>query len=144
MFLVNAAYAFAVVFIAVGILGFVPAAAPNDMLFGIFHVNDAHNVVHLISGAVALGAAMSGPIASRRYFQIFGVIYGLVAVMGLVMGEGYLLGLISNNMPDVWLHVAIAAVSLALGFAVQPTGVNTADVAAGTAQRTNATAGMRR
>jgi hypothetical protein len=26
------------------------------------------------------------------------------------------LGLISNNMADVWLHIAIAAVSLLIGF----------------------------
>jgi hypothetical protein len=32
------------------------------------------------------------------------------------MGETLLLGLISNNTADTWLHVAIAAVSLLLGF----------------------------
>jgi hypothetical protein len=36
--------------------------------------------------------------------------------MGFVMGDGMLLGLISNNTADTWLHVGIAAVSLILGF----------------------------
>jgi hypothetical protein len=44
------------------------------------------------------------------------VIYGVVAVMGFMVGDGMLLGLISNNTADTWLHVAIAAVSLVLGF----------------------------
>ena len=39
-------------------------------------------------------------------------------------GDGLLLGLISNNMADTWLRVAIAVVSLIIGFA--PSGESTA------------------
>ena len=42
------------VFVLVGILGFIPAVAPNEHLLGIFHVNAAHNAVHLLSGIVAV------------------------------------------------------------------------------------------
>jgi hypothetical protein len=38
--------------------------------------------------------------ASKTFFKIFGVVYGLVAVLGFVVGDGMLLGLISNNMAD--------------------------------------------
>jgi hypothetical protein len=87
------------------------------MLLGIFHVNTAHNAVHLLSGVVALICGMSGVGASRMYFRIFGLVYGAVAVLGFLNpGDTMLLGLISNNMADTWLHVAIAAVSLILGF----------------------------
>ena len=41
---------FGVVFLLIGILGFVPAVAPNEMLLNIFHVNAAHNAVHLLTG----------------------------------------------------------------------------------------------
>ena len=99
------ALVFGVVFLLIGILGFVPALAPNEMLLNIFHVNAAHNVVHLLTGVVALLAGMGG------------VVYGLVAVLGFVVGDGMLLGLISNNMADTWLHVVIAVVSLIIGFA---------------------------
>ena len=107
---------FGVVFLLVGILGFVPAVTKDQMLLGIFHVNAAHNVVHLLSGAVALFCGMSSVSASRMYFRIFGVVYAAVAVMGFMMGDTLLLGLISNNTAVTWLHVAIAAVSLLLGF----------------------------
>jgi hypothetical protein len=103
---------FGVVFLLIGILGFVPALAPNEMLLNIFHVNAAHNAVHLLTGVVALLASMGGVGASKTFFKIFGVVYGLVAILGLVVGDGMLLGLISNNMADTWLHVAIAVVSL--------------------------------
>jgi hypothetical protein len=112
----SAAVLFGVVFLLVGILGFVPAVTKDQMLLGIFHVNAAHNVVHLLSGAIALFAGMTSAGAARIYFRIFGVVYGLVAVMGFMMGDTLLLGLISNNAAVTWLHVVIAAVSLLLGF----------------------------
>jgi hypothetical protein len=113
----TAAVLFGIVFILIGILGFVPGVTDeHQMLLGIFHVNAAHNVVHLLSGAAALFAGMTSAGAARIYFRVFGVIYGLVAVMGFMMGDGMLLGMISNNTADTWLHVGIAAVSLLLGF----------------------------
>jgi hypothetical protein len=112
----TAAVLFGVVFLLIGILGFVPAVTKDQMLLGIFHVNAAHNCVHLLSGVVALFAGMTSAGASRWYFRIFGLVYGLVAVMGFFVGDGMLLGLISNNTADTWLHVGIAAVSLILGF----------------------------
>lgn len=114
----TAAVLFGIVFILIGILGFVPGITDNQMLLGIFHVNAAHNVVHLLSGAAALFAGMTSAGAARIYFRVFGVVYGLVAILGLMnMGQHtMLLGLISNNDADTFLHIAIAAVSLLLGF----------------------------
>ncbi len=118
----TAAILFGVVFLAVGVLGFVPGITNNEMLLGIFHVNAAHNFVHLLSGAVALWTGLSSVAYARLYFRVFGVVYALVAVLGFSAGDGMLLGLISNNMPDTWLHVAIAVVALTLGFAVKDDG----------------------
>ena len=59
------AHLFGVVFLLIGILGFVPAVAPNEMLLNIFHVNAAHNAVHLLTGIVALLAGMAGVGASK-------------------------------------------------------------------------------
>ena len=86
------------------------------MLLGIFHVNTARNLVHIVSGAILLFAAMSGAGAARLWFQIFGVIYAIVAVLGFMNPAGPLLGMISNNPADTWLHVVLAVVMLAIGF----------------------------
>lgn len=108
---------FGVVFLVVGILGFVPAVTKDQMLLGIFHVNTAHNCVHLLSGVIALICGTMGVGASRTYFKLFGLVYAAVAVLGFLNpGDTMLLGLISNNTADTWLHVAIATVSLLLGF----------------------------
>ena len=116
----TAAILFGIVFLLVGVLGFVPGVT-NDMLLGIFHVNAAHNAVHLLSGAAALIAGMMSASAARVYFRVFGVVYALVAILGLIVGNGMLLGLISNNMADVALHFVIALAALALGFVVKNT-----------------------
>jgi len=104
-------------FIGAGILGFIPGITTADgHLLGIFHVNAAHNVVHLLSGGVALWAGFHSEQASRMYFRIFGVVYALVAVLGMFVGREPILGLIANNMADVVLHLAIAVAALWLGF----------------------------
>jgi hypothetical protein len=113
-----AAKVFGVVFLLVGVLGFVPALTPDGNLLGIFHVNAVHNIVHLASGVVALAAGLSSFKASRLYFQVFGVVYGLVTVLGFVYGNNDILGLVASNLGDTLLHVVITAASLYLGFGV--------------------------
>jgi hypothetical protein len=118
----TAAILFGIVFLLVGVLGFVPGiTTTGQMLLGIFHVNAVHNIVHLLSGAVALITGLTSTAAARTYFRVFGIVYALVAILGFFTGYGLLLGLISNNMADTWLHVLIALVALALGFVVQDT-----------------------
>jgi hypothetical protein len=112
---------FGIVFLAVGILGFVPGVTTTGadgmpMLLGIFMVNTAHSFVYIASGVVFLLASMSGAGAARLWFQIFGVIYAIVAILGFMTPNGMLLGLISNNPADTWLHVVLAVAMLAIGF----------------------------
>jgi hypothetical protein len=126
----TAAILFGIVFLAVGVLGFVPGATTDmngmPMLLGIFHVNTAHNFVHLASGAVFLICGMAGAGASRTFFKIFGIVYAIVAILGFMNGDKPLLGLISNNMADVWLHVVLAAAMLFLGFVAKDGSTATA------------------
>lgn len=123
MSLKTAAAVFGSVILIIGILGFVPSATPNRMLFGLFHVNAAHNIVHMVTGVIALLCASRGGNAPRQFFQFFGVIYGVVALLGFVVRDGYILGFMANNMADTWLHVAITTVSVYLGFVYSHEGV---------------------
>ncbi|HEX8390365.1 MAG TPA: DUF4383 domain-containing protein [Candidatus Saccharimonadales bacterium] len=116
----KAAMGFGAVFVLIGLLGFVPALTPDGNLLGIFHVDAVHNLIHLASGVAALAAA-SSVRNSRLYFQIFGVVYSVVAVGGflpfLQFGDDMkLLGLTHMNMADNLLHIAIAAGALYFGF----------------------------
>ncbi len=110
----TAATVLGAVFVLVGLLGFVP----NPLVSAtgaLFQVNTAHNLVHLITGAALLAGAYGG-LGASLMLKIFGVVYAIVAVLGLVMGGPMLLGLIAVNAADHWLHVLLAVVILAAGF----------------------------
>jgi hypothetical protein len=112
------AIAFGLVFLVVGIMGFIPGITKGGHLLGIFHVNTAHNVVHLLTGLAALVVGTASHHASVLFFRVFGIVYGAVAVLGFLGGDQAVLGIIANNRADSWLHLAIAAVSLFVGFAM--------------------------
>ncbi len=120
----KAAYAFAAVFLLIGVLGFVPALAPKDsmgmpLLLGLFMVGAIHNIIHLASGVAALVGASMGEKYASLYFKVFGLVYGLVTVVGFIQKDT-VLGLIHVNMADNVLHLAIALAALVIGFAVKP------------------------
>jgi hypothetical protein len=121
----TAALVFGIVFAAVGVMGFMPAPPPPDapplafehghgMALGMFPVNTLHNVVHLLFAILGIAAWAGG--WARGYFQLLAVSYGILAIMGLVPGTHTTFGLIPLWGNDVWLHGAIAAVSLYFGF----------------------------
>ncbi len=106
------------IFLLIGIVGFVPAITPaNGMLLGIFHVNTAHNIVHLASGIVFLLCGMAGTGPSQTFFRIFGIILGVVGLLGFFYGDNALLGIVANNTAGTWLYVVLAVVMLFFGFA---------------------------
>lgn len=99
-----------IVLVLVGVAGFFT----NGMLL-VFQVDTVHNIVHLLSGVVGIAAAASGDKYSRLYLILFGLVYGLVTVVGFV-NAGDILGLFTVNDADNYLHAAIAVVSLGVGF----------------------------
>lgn len=111
---------FGVVFLAVGVLGFVPALTPSGKLLGIFEVETMHNIVHILSGLLALGLSSMGGSYAKKYLVGFGSVYGLVAVVGLIQGTT-VLGLFDVNAADNVLHIVLA-LALVGGGLLLPTG----------------------
>ncbi len=107
---------FGIIMVIVGILGFIPQVTPHGLLLDLFHVNVEHNWIHILTGVVSILCGLTSEHASRLYFQIFGIIYALVAILGMFYGDRPILGLIANNTADVVLHVIIAIFALYLGF----------------------------
>lgn len=103
------------VLLVIGVLGFVPGITSNGNLLGIFAVDGVHNIVHIVTGAVALWMARQGEDSAKTYFKIFGVIYAVITILGF-FGGGYILGYISSNLADTILHLVIAVLALYLGF----------------------------
>jgi len=110
---------FGIVFVLVGLLGFVPGVTTDSgLLLGIFQVSPLHNTIHLLSGIAAL-LAVGGKSEdyAQLYFRVFGVVYALVAIDGFVQGTT-VLGLFDINMADNWLHTVLAVAILGIGFGV--------------------------
>jgi uncharacterized membrane protein HdeD (DUF308 family) len=107
------------VFIVVGIVGFFD---PH-----LLHANlgKAHNVVHLVSGALSLYFGFKGSMsAARQFCLIFGIVYGLLGVCGYFIGTGsehmlVLTPYLQLGMRDHIIHIVIAALYLIGGLATK-------------------------
>lgn len=120
---------FGIVFLAVGIAGFVPGitqghthpdvtvTAGLGLLFGLFPVNVLHNLVHLLFGGWGLAASRS-PGAAVGYAKATAVIYAVFTVMGFIPAANLhaTFGLVPLYGHDIWLHAALALVAAYFGF----------------------------
>ena len=104
-------------FILVGIAGFL---APG--LLGM-HLTLAHNLIHLVSGALALYFGLAGTLGAARMFcLVFGAVYLLLGLAGIVAGDGearmliVIPGELMLGMPDHIVHVLLGALFLIGGF----------------------------
>ena len=104
------------VFILIGILGFVPGVTHEGLLIGIFAVDTVHNLVHLGTGIIALVMSHKDQKFTRYFFQVIGVVYLAVALLGFAHGDAPVLGMMANNEADSWLHLALSVTFLYIGF----------------------------
>ncbi len=115
-----------VVFLLVGVLGFVPGATTgydtlelagnqsDALLLGLFQVSILHNLVHLAFGVVGLAMSRT-PSAARTFLIGGGVIYLVLWLYGLVIDQDSAANFVPINTPDNWLHLALAAGMITLG-----------------------------
>lgn len=77
-----------IAFILVGLVGFI-----SDNFMGT-HLSLAHNLIHLVSGAVALYLGLKGSLSAARLFCIvFGAVYLLLGLVGFLFNSGTATGL---------------------------------------------------
>ena len=125
----KAALAVGVVFLAVGVLGFIPGVTQNysDMQFaghesgalllGIFQVSILHNIVHLLFGVagILLARSFSG---SRSYLVFGGAIYLVLFLYGLLIGQESVANFVPVNLADDFLHLVLGIGMIGLGLAL--------------------------
>jgi hypothetical protein len=124
-----------ILYIALGVLGFLPIEALNPlhdaashMRYMLLHfaVNELHNIVHLAIGVTGVAAART-PELSRLWGKGWGIVLVALFLIGIVQAiiEGLpndqlLLGLVPLNSPGHMLHLVTGLVALYLGFAKVP------------------------
>ena len=119
----NVARLVGIVFLLVGIAGFIPGVTTNlyeglefagddgtAELLGLFQVSVLHNIVHGLFGiaGLALAATASG---ARTYLIGGGAIYLALFLLGIVGGGDW----IPVNDADNWLHLVLGAGMIGLG-----------------------------
>jgi hypothetical protein len=123
----SAAMLVGLVFLLVGILGFIPGITSNydelkfaghdsdAQLLGIFDTSILHNIIHLVFGVAGLALARTF-VGARQYLIGGGVIYLAIFVYGAIWGayEGRA-NFIPMNWADNILHVALGVGMVALG-----------------------------
>ncbi|MGW0118594.1 DUF4383 domain-containing protein [Streptomyces sp. NPDC003327] len=121
-----AALVVGVVFLLVGVLGFIPGVTTDydtltfaehhseAKLLGVFQVSVLHNIVHLLFGVA--GVAMSRAAASARAYLIGGgVIYLVLWLYGLLIDHDSSANFVPVNTADNWLHFVLGLGMVALG-----------------------------
>ncbi|MFC7456453.1 DUF4383 domain-containing protein [Brachybacterium sp. GCM10030267] len=122
-----AALVYGAVFFLVGIAGFIPGLTTDvgsmqfaghhseAMLLGIFQVSILHNVVHLLYGVAGVALASRASLA-RLYLLIGGIVYLVLWIYGLVIGEESMANFVPLNTADNWLHFVLGVTMIALSF----------------------------
>jgi len=117
---------FGVVFLLVGIAGFIPGITTHygDMKFaghmsdakllGIFEVSILHNIVHLAFGVAGILLSRASRSAAM-YLLVGGLIYAVVWVYGVATGEDSTANFVPLNTADNWLHFLLALAMIVLG-----------------------------
>jgi hypothetical protein len=122
----NAARLVGIVFLLVGIAGFIPGITTNlydglefasddgdAELLGIFKVSVLHNIVHGLFGIAGLALAKTAS-GARTFLIGGGAIYIALWLLGLLGGADW----IPSNSADDWLHLALGGGLIALGVAL--------------------------
>jgi hypothetical protein len=125
-----------IVYLAVGVLGFIPqllspppSNAPSvgitafyGYLLGLFPVNFMHNLVHLAIGAWGIAASRRTGTA-RAYARGLAIIFGILTIMGVIAGLNTVFGIAPIHGHDVWLHGVTALIAAYFGWVVRTTAV---------------------
>ncbi|CAM3843066.1 DUF4383 domain-containing protein [Kibdelosporangium persicum] len=131
-----AALVVGVVFLLVGIAGFIPGVTANygamtfaghhseAQLLGVFTVSILHNLVHLAFGVA--GVALARSAGGARVFLVGGgVVYLVLWLYGVLIDMDSAANFVPLNAADNWLHLVLAIGMIGLGLVLDRRSVRT-------------------
>ena len=131
----NCALALGVIFLLLGIAGFIPAftSLPSEtfdsgipldadgiyskgfsLLFGAFPTNFIHNLVHVSVGVLGIAAATTGN--AKLYNRGFAISYAVIFLMGIIPLAKTTFGIMPVFGNNVWLNGLTGAIAGYYGF----------------------------
>lgn len=115
------------VLVAAGLIGFLNTPLAGTSADALLATDTVHNVVHLLTGLLALGIAF-GLRGEQQVNAVlgFGVLYVIVFVGVLLSPNLFGLFTVSANAPIHVIHAAVAVVTLAVGLIARGGATQTA------------------
>jgi hypothetical protein len=110
-----AAVVFGALYVLLAAAGFVVAGLTGGGTLLVLAVSPLLNVVHLIVGLLGIGASTVGQPTARLWAQLTGAVFGLAAVLGVVISNP--LGAVPIGGFAVLVHGLTAVVLLYVGYA---------------------------
>lgn len=111
---------FGIFLTALGVLGLVwESLAGTPRLLGLFATDTAHDVLRIVLGLLAIGAATAWD-AARTYMKAAAVVFGILFLLGIISlagGNNQILGIFGATGWDNVLHLALAAIAGYFGYA---------------------------
>ena len=119
-----------IVFLAVGVLGFIPGITTNydDLgfagnesdaeLLGLFQVSVLHNIVHLLFGVAGLALSRTWD-GARNFLVGGGIIYLVLAAYDALVKQESGGNFLPTNNADGWLHLALGVGMIGLFLALR-------------------------
>jgi uncharacterized membrane protein YuzA (DUF378 family) len=108
-----------VLFLLLGIIGFFASSSMTPANVLGLDVDLMHNIVHVLTGILGIWAAFGG--WSRWFNRVFGIVYILIGLAGLIPGLYFnqmFLGLMHLNAGDNVFHLVVGVIAAAVGFFV--------------------------
>ncbi|HYR35034.1 MAG TPA: DUF4383 domain-containing protein [Burkholderiales bacterium] len=120
---------FGIAYLVAGLMGLLPVllvpppidAPPTQFtllygyLLGLFPVNLLHSLLHIVIGVWGL-SAWSGRTSGISFARGLAVLYGVLAVMGMIPMLNTTLGMVPLHGNDVWLHGLTAVIAAYFGW----------------------------
>ncbi|MBA3365491.1 MAG: DUF4383 domain-containing protein [Actinobacteria bacterium] len=121
----RAAQLFGIIFLIVGIAGFIPGITTDydeltafdhegAQVLGFIGVNILENIVHLLYGVAGLALARTWD-GSRNYFIGGGLIYLVLWLYGLVIDKDSSANFLGMNSASDWLHFVLGVAMVGIG-----------------------------
>jgi hypothetical protein len=106
-----------IVLVAAGLFGFLNTSIAGNAPGALLQVDTIHNVVHLVTGLLALYIAF-GLKGEQQVNAVigFGILYVIIFVAVLVSPTLFGIFSVAANAPLHVIHAAVAVVSLAVGY----------------------------
>lgn len=83
---------------------------------GLFAVGKTHNFIHIMAGVLAIVSVVRGVVAARQFAKFIGSLFSAIAIMGFLIPDKMILGVIDSSLSNNILHLVIGLSFLVVGY----------------------------